>query len=110
MFRPAQQTQLEALEGRPLGWERAGTYMYWACALLAIGGLVVLIRRRATVWPLVAAIVTVVVSTVITYGTQRFRITAEPAILVLAAAALVAIAARVRSGAATPEPAAVEPA
>ena len=60
-----------------------------------------LIRRRATVWPLVAALVTVVVSTVITYGTQRFRITAEPAILVLAAAAIVAIARRVVSGAAS---------
>jgi hypothetical protein len=35
--------------------------------------------------------VTVIVSTVITYGTQRFRITAEPAILVLAAAASVAL-------------------
>ena len=98
LFRPAQQTQLEALEGRPLGWERAGTYMYWVLAPLAIGGLVVLIRRRATVWPLVAAIITVVVSTVLTYGTQRFRITAEPAILVLAAAALVAIAGRLRRG------------
>jgi hypothetical protein len=100
LFRPAQQTQLEALEGRPLGWERAGTYMYWVLVPLAIGGLVVLIRRRATVWPLVAAVITVVVSTVLTYGTQRFRITAEPAILVLAAAALVAIAERPRRGAA----------
>lgn len=97
LFRPGQQTQLEALEGRPLGWERAGTYMYWVLAPLAIGGLVVLIRRRATVWPLVGALVTVAVSTVITYGTQRFRITAEPAILVLAAAAIVAIADRLRT-------------
>ena len=37
------------------------------------------------VWPLAAAVLTVAVSTVLTYGTQRFRITAEPAILVLAA-------------------------
>jgi hypothetical protein len=97
LFRPGQQTELEALEGRPLGWERAGTIMYWVLAALAIGGLVVLVRRRATVWPLVAAIVTVVVSTVITYGTQRFRITAEPAIVVFAAAAIVAVANRARS-------------
>lgn len=91
LFRPAQQTQLEALEGRPLGWERAGTYLYWVLAPLAIGGFVVLVRRRAAVWPLAAAVLTVAVSTVITYGTQRFRITAEPAILVFAATALVAI-------------------
>lgn len=97
LFRPAQQTQLEALEGRPLGWERAGTVMYWVLAPLAIAGLVLLIRRRATVWPLVAALITVTVSTIITYGTQRFRITAEPAILVLAAAAIVAVAGRLQS-------------
>jgi 4-amino-4-deoxy-L-arabinose transferase-like glycosyltransferase len=99
LFRPAQQTQLEALEGRPLGWERAGTYMYWVLALLAIGGLVVLIRRRAMVWPLVATLATVAISTVITYGTQRFRITAEPAILDQAAAAIVAIVQRFAPGA-----------
>jgi hypothetical protein len=91
LFRPGQQTELEALEGRPLDWERAGTFLYWLLAPLAIGGLVLLLRRHATVWPLVAALVTVTVSTVITYGTQRFRITAEPAIVVLAATALVAM-------------------
>ena len=57
LFRPAQQTQLEALEGRPLGWERAGTYMYWRARAAR--------DRRAswcwsaagpTVWPLVAAL------------------------------------------------------
>jgi hypothetical protein len=94
LFRPAQQTQLEALEGRPLGWERAGTYMYWVMVPLAIAGFVLLVRRRAPVWPLAAAVLTVAVSTVITYGTQRFRITAEPAILVFAATAIVAIARR----------------
>jgi len=101
LFRPAQQTQLEALEGRPLGWERAGTYMYWVMAPLAIGGFVLLVRRRASVWPLAATVLTVAVSTVITYGTQRFRITAEPAILVFAAAAIVAIARRVAGGSST---------
>lgn len=86
MFRPWQQTELEALEGRPLAWERAGTVMYWMLAPLAIAGLVVLVRRQVPVWPLVATIVSVVLSTALTYGTQRFRITAEPAIVVLAAA------------------------
>ncbi len=110
LFRPAQQTELEALEGRPLGWERAGTYMYWTLAPFAIGGLVVLIRRRATMWPLVAALVTVVVSTVITYGTQRFRITAEPAILVLAAAAIAALAGRLVTDSKPVVPAVEDPA
>jgi len=38
---------------------------------------------------------------VLTYGNQRFRIGAEPALVILAAVAFVAIAARVR-GASTP--------
>jgi hypothetical protein len=103
VFRPGQQTELEALEGRPLEWERAGTYVYWGLAALAIGGVVVLIRRRATIWPLVAALLTVAVSTVITYGTQRFRIAAEPAIVVFAAAALVALGSAVQTPARTRE-------
>ncbi len=98
LFRPGQQTQLEALEGRPLGWERAGTYMYWALALLAVAGLVLLIRSRASVWPLIAAVLTVVASTIVTYGTQRFRITAEPAILVFAATTIVTIGRRLTRG------------
>lgn len=90
MFRPWQQTELEALEGRPLSWERAGTVMYWVLAVLALAGTVLLARRRAPIWPLLATIASVVVSSALTYGTQRFRITAEPAIVVLAAAAFVA--------------------
>ncbi|MGZ6975020.1 MAG: ArnT family glycosyltransferase [Acidimicrobiia bacterium] len=104
LFRPAQQTQLEALEGRPLSWERAGTAMYWVLAPLAIAGLVLLIRRRASVWPLAAALLTVAVSTILTYGTQRFRITAEPAILVLAATTIVAVGRRIANRAPTEQP------
>jgi 4-amino-4-deoxy-L-arabinose transferase-like glycosyltransferase len=92
LFRPAQQTQLEALEGRPLGWERAGTGMYYVLAIAAIGGFVTMLRRKATVWPLAAAVLTVVLSSILTYGTQRFRITAEPAIVALAAVGFVALA------------------
>lgn len=95
-FRPWQQTKLEALEGRPLAWERAGTVMYWVLAPLAIAGLTLLVRRRIPVWPLGATIATVVVSSALTYGTQRFRITAEPAVVVLAATALVAGSRRLR--------------
>ena len=105
LFRPAQQTQLEALEGRPLGWERAGT-------VHVLGARAARDRRARRswsaggrpVWPLAAAVLTVVVSTVLTYGTQRFRITAEPAILVLAAAALVAIARPARGAGPAPAP------
>ncbi len=85
VFRPSQQIELEALEGRPLGWERAGTYLDWVLYPFAAVGLVLLVRRRSPAWPLVAAVVSVMVSTLLTYGNQRFRIGAEPTLLITAA-------------------------
>ncbi len=46
-------------------------------------------RRRRAIFPLVATAVTVTIAAAFTYGQQRFRIAAEPAILVLAAVPLV---------------------
>jgi 4-amino-4-deoxy-L-arabinose transferase-like glycosyltransferase len=96
VFRPAQQTRLEALEGRPLGWERAGTLMFWVLVPCSVAGFVVLRRRRAATWILLAPIVTVVVGSVLTYGNQRFRIGAEPAVLTTAAVGILAAARAVR--------------
>jgi len=97
VFRPEQQIRLEALEGRPIGWERAGTWLEWVLYPFAIAGAILLVRRRAPVWPLAAAVLSVLVATVVTYGNQRFRIGAEPAVIVAAATALVAGFGRVRS-------------
>ena len=96
LFRPDQQINLEALEGRPEGWERAGTWFDWVLYPFAVGGLMLLIRRRAPVWPLIAGVLSVIASTLVTYGNQRFRIGAEPAIIIGAASGVVALARRVR--------------
>jgi hypothetical protein len=50
------------------------------------------------VWPLLSTVALVSLTTVLTYGNQRFRIAAEPALLVLAATGLVALAPRARVG------------
>ncbi len=96
MFRPDQQINLEALEGRPEVWERLGTWFDWLLYPFAVGGLILLIRRRAPVWPLIAAVLSVIASTLVTYGNQRFRIGAEPAIIVGAATGAVALGQRWR--------------
>ena len=96
LFRPDQQIKLEALEGRPIAWERAGTYLDWILYPFAILGLFLLLRRRVGAWPLVAAVVSVLVSTLVTYGNQRFRIGAEPTILIGAAAGIIALTSRKR--------------
>lgn len=92
VFRPGQQIELEALEGRPVTWERVGTWFDWALMPLAGVGLVIGYRRRLPIWVLVAPVIMVVISSVLTYGNQRFRIGAEPTIVIGAAIALVTIA------------------
>lgn len=89
LYAPSQQVSFESLEGRPRVWQLRGTMMYWVLAPLAIAGAVLVRRRRRVLWPLVASAVTVTLVAASTYGQQRFRIAAEPAILVLAAVTLV---------------------
>jgi 4-amino-4-deoxy-L-arabinose transferase-like glycosyltransferase len=97
LYAPRQQIEFESLEGRPRTWQGAGTIMYWMLLPLAVAGAVLLVRRRARVWPLLSTSVVVSVTTVLTYGQQRFRIAAEPAVVVLAAVAVVVVMMRRRT-------------
>ncbi len=96
LFRPHQQAQMASLEGRSLRWETVGTWMYWALIPLAVAGFVIGRRHRRLLWPLLVPLFTVSLNTVLTYGNQRFRIAAEPTLLVLAAMALVTLASAAR--------------
>ncbi len=89
-FRPSQQVDLEVLEGRSHGWQRAGTVLWWATAPFAIGGLgALVVRRRARDAVVVAAPwIAVTLTTVVTYGSQRFRVGLDPTATVLALVAL----------------------
>jgi len=81
------------VEGRRPYWITwSGLYSFWALGLLSIGGVVVMRRRRKRapdtappVYPLVAPIVVVFVTVLVTYASTRFRTTAEPSLVVLAA-------------------------
>jgi 4-amino-4-deoxy-L-arabinose transferase-like glycosyltransferase len=110
LYDPSQQVDYESLEGRPSGWQWAGTVMYWVLVPFAIGGFVVLRRRRVPIWPLLAPVVAVSITAVLTYGQQRFRAGAEPVIIVAAAVALVAVVRAARSRAPTAPPARSQPA
>jgi 4-amino-4-deoxy-L-arabinose transferase-like glycosyltransferase len=87
-YRPFQQVQYEFLEGRSRWASRAGLLLYYPTLLLAVAGFVVLRRRRAAVWPFLAYLIAVSIVGVTVYGITRFRIAAEPALIVLAAVAL----------------------
>ena len=90
------QVEFEALEWRRPRWQTLGMRMYWALLPFAAVGTVVLVRRRLRVWPLLSTFALVSLTTVLTYGNQRFRIAAEPALLVLAATGMLALARRGR--------------
>lgn len=107
LYAPSQQVNFESLEGRPRSWQLRGTQMYWVLLPLALVGAVLLRRRRRAIWPLAATAITVTIVAATTYGQQRFRIAAEPAILVLAAVTIVELAgAMTTSGRRAPRPSA----
>jgi len=96
LYSPGQQIDFESLEGRPRAWEWRGTIMYWVLLPFAVVGVAVLHKRRRLLWPLLAPALTVTIVAAMTYGLQRFRIAAEPAILVAAAVTFDALARRLR--------------
>jgi MYXO-CTERM domain-containing protein len=109
VYRTDQQLFTSSAEGRNPRVNRVGLRIYWAVALLAIAGLVLLRRRRAPVAVLAAPILLVAWSSLLTYGSTRFRFAAEPALVVLAAvtleAGLRALERRRRPGEPAAEPA-----
>ncbi|QQS24799.1 MAG: glycosyltransferase family 39 protein [Actinomycetota bacterium] len=95
LFRPFQNVEFAAIEGRnttAAGW---GLAMYYGLATAAIAGAVMLRRRRVALWPLGAQIVGVTITAAYAYGTTRFRAPAEPVLCILAAVALVPLGAAV---------------
>lgn len=98
LFHPIQQIQLDALiESRPYHWALVGLFMYYVLAVLSVGGVVVLRRRKVPLYPLAAVGLTVVASVVLTFGDTRYRSTFEVVLAILAATALDRVWAAARS-------------
>jgi 4-amino-4-deoxy-L-arabinose transferase-like glycosyltransferase len=94
LYRPLEGTRLDLIESRPLWVSRTGLGVFAALVPMAVGGIIVLRRRRITAVPLLALPVTVTVTAMLTYGNTRFRAPAELSLVVLAAVVLDAGAAR----------------
>jgi hypothetical protein len=79
---------------------------FWMLALAAIPGAIILRRRRTMpVFPLLVPIGIVLFTVAITYANTRFRATAEPMLVVLAAVAVDALIARSRTDRSSEQPA-----
>jgi 4-amino-4-deoxy-L-arabinose transferase-like glycosyltransferase len=92
LYRVRQQLDLDQnVEGRERGVARAVLGSFYVVAALAIAGAVILHRRRATMFPLVALPVTVMCAVALALGSNRYRASAEGALVVLAAVAVDAL-------------------
>ena len=103
-FRPVDMLAWNQREGRASWITGLGLFFYYPLLLLAIGGIVVLKRRRTRQWPLLIPPVIVTLGSVLAYGQTRFRVPAEPTIVVLAAVALTALSHRWWPEASPPAP------
>jgi 4-amino-4-deoxy-L-arabinose transferase-like glycosyltransferase len=89
LFRPGQQLEIdENIEGRE-GWVAlAALSSFYAVAALAITGAVILRRRHVKVFPLLVPPAIVLFAVALALGSNRYRASAEPALVVLAAIAI----------------------
>jgi hypothetical protein len=95
---PTVLAEREAVESRRYGWQLAGWAFSSATIVAAVAGLLALRRRRLALATLVAPLLAVTGTALLTLGNQRFRAPAEPVLAVLAAWAVVQLRDR-RSGA-----------
>jgi 4-amino-4-deoxy-L-arabinose transferase-like glycosyltransferase len=78
----------QVAEGRAKWVTYAGVGVYFVLLPLAVWGLVLLRRRGVGVWIVAAPCVTATLTTLLSYGSVRFRHSAEISVVVLAAVAL----------------------
>jgi hypothetical protein len=96
LYAPRQQHDFEVIESRNPSWQTLAWWCYIALLPFAVYGLVVLVRRRRGAVVIIAALGAIAFASAISDGNERLRSVVEPQILVAAAAALVAVEARVR--------------
>jgi 4-amino-4-deoxy-L-arabinose transferase-like glycosyltransferase len=99
LYRPGDMLSWNEHEGRPRWITGLGMVFYYPLLLLAIAGVVLLKRRGTRQWPILMPPLIVTLGTVLSYGQTRFRVPAEPSLVVLAAVALAALWVRLRPAA-----------
>jgi 4-amino-4-deoxy-L-arabinose transferase-like glycosyltransferase len=89
LYSPIEQIDLEWAElGRPRLPATIGLFVYYLTAVVAVGGVVVLRRRKVPVLPLVAVAADVLVAAVATFGETRYRTSLDVVLIVLAGVAV----------------------
>ncbi len=97
VYRPVQMAEFEQAEGRPQWASLTAKAMSPLLLLLGIWGVVVLVRRRTAILPILAPILLVILGGALFYGSTRLRAFSEPSLVVLAAVGFDQLLARGRS-------------
>jgi hypothetical protein len=92
VYRPLQGAQLERAVGRPAWVSRLGLWYFYILVPVAVYGAVILRRRRALLFPLVAMILLSSVTALVAYGDARFAVEADVALAMLGGVGLDAAA------------------
>jgi hypothetical protein len=108
LWDPANEARLEAVESRNYTWQLVTWAFDLVLAALSVYALIMLRRRHKLIEaaPFVLLLGAVTLDAALVYGKQRFQAAAQPALLVLAAYALVLLARRARRERAPADPAA----
>ena len=113
LYRPGQNVQFNwQLEARGERTSQLALFSYYALVPFAIGGVVVLRRRARPISPLVGMAVMITITAAWTFGTTRYRIPADVALVVAAAVGIEALLRRrwpMEEPATEPEPIEDEP-
>jgi 4-amino-4-deoxy-L-arabinose transferase-like glycosyltransferase len=88
VYDPGQDREYGELWAREKVTATIGMAMYAALVLLAIYGAILLRRRRVALLPLLALLVFAALVALIAFGFSRYRLAAEPALVILAAVAV----------------------
>ncbi len=84
-FEPVQMAAIDVNEGRPEPASLAGLAAYYLFVPLAVGGAVLLRRRRTPLWPLLVPAGVLTAVSLVGYGLVRFRAPFEMCLVVLSA-------------------------
>lgn len=96
LYRTVSQTKFETSETRSNNWQTLGWVCWFPVLVLGAFGVVKMVRLGGRALPLLAVIASAFVVVAVSYGSQRLRTPAEPALLVATALTLTAWAPKVR--------------
>ena len=91
LWSPSEQVQIDVIEHRPLRVAQSGVALWYLVLALAIVGVGALRRARIPSWPAVAPVVVMLIGVATAFASTRYRASAEPAMVVLAAAGAVSL-------------------